>query len=1354
MDFTLDGTFEDYEGSLATQYSTDDAFGTALMSNASNADVSSTYLNAYDSYVTQSVQPTFQVVWGDGFDDSVEAIRSLGLDVQSTILDDVSKGAAAEFASALNVAATSGASVDEAIGQTFSNFSIALNSSAIAKVVGNADVPLMIYQASQEIQKAEAEGVDPNSANWAAMKAYVVDAAGMIGWADAAGVMTTLVEGGAVFGAAVTAPAWAVPVGAALVGFAAAYTVESLWDTIKANSDYLESLGENAATVASNVASELSSDALSFLNYTGSQAEAVINAMASQYSQLMNDLGPAGINDLIAVGHWMASAVEPLWGTAQTTGSPLVLDLSSTGSGITLANVNGSGAVYWDYGDGFKHQSGWVTGTTGFLCIDPTGTGHITQADLFGNNGTYANGFAALQAFAGVTGVLDASNPVFSELRVWVPSAASGGVSQPGDLYTLAQLGITSINLSYSNANYQISGNNIEEQSTFVINGNTQTIADAWFATDPVNTIYDGSYTFNPEVMALPDQRGYGQLPELSISMCMDSTLLSDVQGLASQSLSQLVNPSYSLESVLKGILYEWAGVENVDPTSRGPYVNAQELDFLQQLMGQPFQGDWSGTEDIPNATPYIVQAWNDAFSFIAAHLLAQSGFATLMGNPVYDLSTDTLLVNGTTKDFAVQFADEVSNDGALHHLAANDIFVLQPGDAPLNGANQPGLLISETANSGGINTVVLAGATEANTIMWTDNHGDLFVKYSSTDVVEIMDGQSSTAPSIVSEYIQQIAFPDGGIWNLEPGLHLTANSLAATIYGSAGGNDVLDTGGVNDATIYNGTGNDTDVFTSGSPAATIYANASGGSDNVLQLHGVTAGQVALSDNTGGQLIVTDTAGDQIIIANGSFNWTSGFTAPNMDHIALDDGSTIALSGSGLDLTATSNYELLYGASGFTMTADAYGVTIYAFTGNETLVGGNGASLWNGSGNDTDVFSSGFGSANLYANANGGNDNVLQIHNVTADHVAIADNSGGSLLVTDSAGDLITINGGSFDWTNGFVAPNMDHIALDGGSTIALSGSGLDLTATSYGQVLYGGSGYTMTADANSVTIYAVAGNETLVGANASSLWNGSGNDTDVFSSGFGSANIYADASGGSSNAIVLHSVTASQLFLTDTTNGNLIISDTAGDQITVNGGSYSSSSGFTIGNVQQIDLDGGTHISLTGGLNLTATGNSQGLYGTGNGDHLTAQGSGDYLYGIAGNNTITGAANATTYEYGGSGNDTFVDGGGTANNLITAGTGADQYVIESPNSSTTISGFSVAKGDLINVENVISGYDPVADALGNFVQETTVGNSTQISLDPTGQGHFSAVSVTLSGVTGLDDVATLVANHTLIVHS
>ena len=149
----------------------------------------------------------------------------------------------------------------------------------------------------------------------------------------------------------------------------------------------------------------------------------------------------------------------------------------------------------------------------------------------------------------------------------------------------------------------------------------------------------------------------------------------------------------------------------------------------------------------------------------------------------------------------------------------------------------------------------------------------------------------------------------------------------------------------------------------------------------------------------------------------------------------------------------------------------------------------------------------------------------------------------------------------------------------------------------------------------------------------------------------------------------------------------------------------------------------------------------------------MDALGNSDSLYGIAGNNTMTGssASSDSTYFYGGSGNDLMIAESGT--NYMTAGTGADTYKIETASSQTTITGFSEAKGDVLNFEDILESTGVLSN-LSNYVQETTSGGNTKFSVDPTGSATFTSPLVTLSGVTGLDDVATLVAHGTLIVHS
>ena len=63
--------------------------------------------------------------------------------------------------------------------------------------------------------------------------------------------------------------------------------------------------------------------------------------------------------------------------------------------------------------------------------------------------------------------------------------------------------------------------------------------------------------------------------------------------------------------------------------------------------------------------------------------------------------------------------------------------------------------------------------------------------------------------------------------------------------------------------------------------------------------------------------------------------------------------------------------------------------------------------------------------------------------------------------------------------------------------------------------------------------------------------------------------------------------------------------------------------------------------------------------------------------------------------------------------------------------------------------------YNPLTDAIADFVQLTTSGSNTllKVDLDGTGGAHSPTTIATIQGVTGLD-LATLIADHHLVVSS
>lgn len=173
-----------------------------------------------------------------------------------------------------------------------------------------------------------------------------------------------------------------------------------------------------------------------------------------------------------------------------------------------------------------------------------------------------------------------------------------------------------------------------------------------------------------------------------------------------------------------------------------------------------------------------------------------------------------------------------------------------------------------------------------------------------------------------------------------------------------------------------------------------------------------------------------------------------------------------------------------------------------------------------------------------------------------------------------------------------------------------------------------------------------------------------------------------------------------------------------------------------------------------TGDGNDKVTGNMNSAYTAyaGNGDDILIGGKGaDKLYGDAGNDTLRGGDAADTL-VGGYGNDILY--GDAGNDILTGGVGLDKFVVTSALASSrdTITDFN-AKEDIIDISSILVGYDPVHEAISDFVKiaSTTSGMSLQVDVDGKDNGvNFTTVLIA-SGLTG-QSVDALVASHHLQV--
>ena len=158
---------------------------------------------------------------------------------------------------------------------------------------------------------------------------------------------------------------------------------------------------------------------------------------------------------------------------------PIVLDLG--GTGIELTSLAQSDAQFDLLGNGFAVRTGWIGPQTGLLARDLNGNGLIDNiTELFGSDSI--DGFTALRELdVNHDNKITSADSGFSSLRVWT-DVDGDGVTDAGELQSLANLSITTINLNATAVNQTVNGNIIAEVATFVrSDGTTGQVGEAFF---------------------------------------------------------------------------------------------------------------------------------------------------------------------------------------------------------------------------------------------------------------------------------------------------------------------------------------------------------------------------------------------------------------------------------------------------------------------------------------------------------------------------------------------------------------------------------------------------------------------------------------------------------------------------------------------------------------------------------------------------------------------------------------------------------------------------------------------------------------------------------------------------------
>lgn len=1043
----------------------------------------------------------------------------------------------------------------------------------------------------------------------------------------------------------------------------------------------------------------------------------------------LNDIAPEGGDTDASDTDTYADPVNDMEDTGGSEGSPLVLDID--GDGVELTSLASTNAVYWDIDlDGFAEASGWVGTDDGLLAVDLNADGIINNsAELFGDKTGYDNGFVALAQYdSNNDGLITSADADWSNLIVWI-DANNNGYSESTELHTLDSLMITELDLGYSDVSYQIAGNDVLQESSFTINGNAHDIVDAWFEYSNLNTVYDQYYELDDAAILLPTLRGYGNLTPLHAAISLDNddqdsnSLISLVSDLADTNFTNIFDDTTDLNDTIRDIMFRWAGVDGVGAGTRGGNVDAQELEFLEKFLGEPFRQTGSGGVANPkfHAGQDLTEAFHMAFNAIYARLVAQAAGGELFnGDFHYDIASDSF--TGITGIDSTALSSLETEATALSTTAERTQFwenVMRMVENSVGTSNLPS----------GDQSALDSAITSSD---------------ASLDLQDILGGLDYSSPSgtTYDGTAGDDSLTGGNGWDT-----LNGDSGNDTLHGGTGNDDV--NGGAGTDALYGDGGND--YLVGGADSDTYYydlgdgedsiKDSSGSADKIVLGSGIDSGDITLArvgDGSGLEIQIDTGTQTGSIYLEKQFSSTTQI----VETIQFYDTSTVDLSTVDYTYTGTSESETIrgtwggYGASGAdtlyggagndiiydnapnesdtandTLYGEAGNDTLNASGGNDTLYGGAGDdileggsgddSLHGGTGNDTFIgntgddslyYTSGHATVTTSASGTGGTD-TMYIDAAFAPGDAHYIQSGNDLIIQFDDDNSITVinqytgteklqyveysDTTSVDLSAVSVETAGDSgdntISGDSANNIIYGFGGADTLSGGNGDdILYGGTGDDdLDGGADDDILYGDAGDDYIEGGN--------GNDTYVYSSG---NETYYEVNG--TDVIVLPSwITGvgDLTFTRDLTDDrDLLITYNANYTILLDQALGGTSD---IHAFETLRFDSGDVALST--ISITTTGTASGetidgvtrgastndlIYGLGGADTLNGGSGDDVLYGGDGNDALNGGDDNDTL-YGEADNDTL--GGDNGNDTLYGGAGVD--TINGDNGDDTLYG-------------------------------------------------------------------------------
>lgn len=993
---------------------------------------------------------------------------------------------------------------------------------------------------------------------------------------------------------------------------------------------------------------------------------------------------------------------------------PIFIDLNNDGIKTTTVNDG----YYIDYeSDGFKELSAWVSEEDGVLFIDRNNNNAIDNgSELFGENYIKQDGTNALSGFDALAdldtnndGVIDALDADFNNLRI-----------QKGDgtILTLAEAGITSINLNASIVNIKDENGNtqIEKASFIKVNGSSGEIGSYGVDVKYTSSIPANDYEEVPyEIEKLPNISGYGMLLDLHQAMIKDES--GELKTLVEMFISKDTLES-DRENILEQIILKWASIENVDINSRGENINAQHIAFIEKYIGRKYFSQYENTNGGEDSNPSnpnlnaghrLESLYQQLKTMIYANLISQTNCLDLynlieeINNEKYDLTNvvNELKVeiqqNSTLgKERVLQFVkmikgfdiDKISNffdpfnDDCFYTTFTKDdreLKYLIDTIGKLQYVDQDGESEGTSADDafrGENNVENNFHALTGDDVMYGGSQNDNFAACggddlldggNGDDVLDAQDGNDIIFAGNGDDIIHagsgdDIIFGDDGDDVIYPD-HFDDFNVAED------GNDIIRGGKGND-TIYSEVGDDTFIFNLGDGQDVVYEKQ--GVDTFYFGNGISWDDLTFEQSGNDMIIKINNTSDQITVKDWFLTSGEDYKYDNnkIEIFEFADGSKHykdeILVGDNTDALVYNMSEL----GDYIETADNYKTVINFKSGWNHVVAGENS-------NDTYVLTE--GDADIFIQDYSGENTLKFGEGITLANTVFERNEEGLNITVNDNNSHIFISGdgvSNFEFADGTVISDIkNYLTSDVTSSDYTMGTNLKVLN------ITGDDDVSVIGNDNNNSIISNGGNNTFEGKGGDDYFESlaGGNDTYVFNLGDGCD--YIKDLGGNDVIKFGEGINANNIrFVKNLTNNDLEIYfdiENCGDGLTVE-----NFFGSDDNKIEKIIFADGTEITdiaslvsiiaSEGDITLPETAWEAQLRGENN-----SSANGNAL-----DNNFVGNIGDNTFN-GGAGDDSFFDEGGSDRFIYNLGDGQD-YI-------TNIGGMdAIIFGNGITKENII----------------------------------------------------------------